>query len=82
MDKKKVLVYFIEDNTPFWLTFDYENNFSIYTKGTNVGIVGYYPLNKMYYFRETNEIVVLFPLITGNIDEIVKFVAPVTFVVY
>ena len=58
LDKKKAFLYFIEEGLPFWLIFDYENNFSSLTKGNDAGLVGYYPKNKMYYFRETNEIVV------------------------
>ena len=41
------------------MAFDFENNFSIYNENRYMGLNGIYPLNKIFYFKETHEIVVL-----------------------
>ena len=58
LKRNKMLIYLSYVSCGIWLTFDFENGFSSYTKYDCEGIKGYYPLNKMIYFRQTDEFVV------------------------
>ena len=57
-DKSKIFIYFINEGHPFWLTFDFENKFSNYKENKDIKLNGYYPLNKIFYLSEKQEIIV------------------------
>ena len=59
LDNIKLFIIFIYNGKLFDMTFDFDNNFSIYNENRYMGLNGIYPLNKIFYFKETHEIVVL-----------------------
>ena len=58
INKNKILIYFINEGHSIWLTFDFENKFSNYKEYKDVKLNGYYPLNKIFYLSEKQEIIV------------------------
>jgi len=60
LNNDKILIYFVYQQFPFWMTFDFDNGFSSFIDNNDfAGLVGDYPFNKLYYFRQTHEIVIL-----------------------
>jgi hypothetical protein len=58
-DKQRVFIYFLFSE-PYWITFDFDNKFSTpsnFNYHSDFGILNQYYLNKVFYFRQTHEIV-------------------------
>ena len=61
-DKQTVLIYYISLK-PYWITFDFDNKFSTPSTieyNTQNNILDHYYSSKIYYFRQTHEIVCSF----------------------
>ena len=58
LEKNKALVCFVFSNHN-WMTFDFENGFSNLISNDVIGMLGYYPYNKMIYFQQTHEIAII-----------------------
>ena len=61
-NKQRVFVYFLFSK-PYWITFDFDNEFSTHISfnyNSDLYILDQYYMNKVFYFRQTHEIVCSF----------------------
>ena len=74
-NKQRVLIYFLFSK-PYWVTFDFENKFSTpiaFNYNSNLYILDKYYMNKVFYFRQTHEIVCSFTTAQTNQKYILIF---------
>ena len=58
-DKRKALIYAVNNGYSYWQTFDFYNSFSSLSNNSMDNINILYPKHKMYYFRQSHEFVLL-----------------------
>ena len=60
LDKTKALVFLVFAASPYWMTFDFENEFSEIIKEENdISLLGHYAKSKMFFFRQTHEFFII-----------------------
>ena len=75
-NKRKALIYIVIGETSYWMTFDFENHFSIPYK-INIpqcSILALYSFQKLYFFEELEEFIILSgfnsaPILVSHFDK-------------
>ena len=59
LDQKCIFIYYVYKSFPFTLSFDFKNKFASFKNYKSIKLDGDYTYNKMIYFGQTQEIVIL-----------------------
>ena len=59
LDQKSIFIYYVYKSFPFTLSFDFKNKFASFKNYKSIKLDGDYIYNKMIYFGQTQEIVIL-----------------------
>ena len=59
LDKNKLFIFYVYKSSPFTISFDFKNNFTSFKEYKSVKLDGNYTYNKIIFFEQTQEIVVL-----------------------
>ena len=66
LEKRKALVFFVYVGGAYWMTFDFQNNFSEVKYITDINLSHNYPKNRMYFCRQTKEFFIITELATSS----------------